>query len=212
MRLFDVHTQTKKDAQAFLSLPDEKILVAKRKHWLTLLLPLSSLALLGIMGFAVILLLIFFLPFITITPLLMFGLFVSLVTLTASLAIKFVIAWYFRLYIVTNHKILQISYTPLGLFWSNSILLDQVRCTEIDIQTNGIINQLFNKGNIVITFDRPTHQEEFMLCDIKDPRKTGEYLSDIFESQGSPSEKTILYAPKRRAMNPLAQTQSMQTI
>ena len=205
MRLFDAHTQTKKDAQAFLTLPDEKILVAKRKHWLTLLLPLIAIFFFGLLGFCILLFLFFFLPFITITPLFTFALFVGLITLIASFGIKLVIAWYFRLYIVTNHKILHMSYTPLGLYWSNSILLDQVRCTEIDIQTNGIINQLLNKGNIVITFDRPTHEEEFMFADIKDPRQTGAYLADIFESQGKKGNDTILYAPKRRAFSSFAQ-------
>lgn len=202
MTLQDEHTQTKTDAQAFLTLSGEKILVAKRKHWITIFLPLGTLGGVGLLGLVTICSIFFIFPILRLTPILTAALSITLTSLIVSLAMQLVIAWYFRLYIITNHKILQISYTPLGRYWSNSILLDQVRCTEIDIQTNGIVNQLLNKGSIVITFDRPTHEEEFMLNDIKDPRKTGAFLADIFETQDNEKNDNVLYTPRKRFFNP----------
>lgn len=61
-------------------------------------------------------------------------------------------------------------------------MLDRVRCTEIDVKTNGILNEMFDIGTITLTFDRPTHREEFMLEDIKRPHQIGNYLSRVLES------------------------------
>lgn len=61
----------------------------------------------------------------------------------------------------------------------SDILLNLVRCTEIDTHTRGVINQMFDKGDIYITFDRPTHEEGFILKDIDSPRLTGELLNQV---------------------------------
>jgi hypothetical protein len=99
-----------------------------------------------------------------------------------TLSIKSVIDWYFNIYIVTNKKITEICYKPLSSRQVSGILLNQVRCTEIDTKINGIINEFLDVGDIIITFDRPTHQEEFVLTDIEDPKRIETYLENSFSS------------------------------
>lgn len=70
------------------------------------------------------------------------------------------------------------SYTPLASQNVNEVLLDQVRCTEIDTQTHGIINEFIEKGDVIVTFDRPTHQEECILADVYKPEALGMFLGD----------------------------------
>lgn len=82
------------------------------------------------------------------------------------------------MYIVTSHKILELCMVPLGTHSTNGVLLDQVRCTEVDVKINGILNQYLDMGDVGITFDRPTHQEEFTLSDIPNPNQAGALLAD----------------------------------
>lgn len=84
------------------------------------------------------------------------------------------------MYIITNHKIIEYDCKPFFSEGVSDILLDLVRCTEIDIHTKGVINQIFDKGDIYITFDRPTHEEGFVIKDIDSPKLTGELLNQVF--------------------------------
>jgi len=77
--------------------------------------------------------------------------------------------------------VLELTYTILFSYAINDVSLSQVRCTEIDTQMNGFIDRWFDKGTVSITFDRPTHQEEFHLSGIPEPEKTGILLSDAFD-------------------------------
>jgi hypothetical protein len=52
-----------------------------------------------------------------------------------------------------------------------------VNCTEIDLKKNGIMGEFFDLGNVTITFDRPTHQEEFILEDLTDCERVGNFLT-----------------------------------
>lgn len=81
------------------------------------------------------------------------------------------------MYILTTRKILEISYNPLSSRIVNDILLDHVNCTEIDLRTHGFFNELIGMGDIVITFDRPTHQEEFVFRDVKECHDLGRFLT-----------------------------------
>ncbi len=93
-----------------------------------------------------------------------------------SLALRSIIDWYFNVYVVTSRKIIEVSYSPLSSHTINQVLLDQVRCTEIDTKIEGILNDVLDIGNVVITFDRPTHQEEFAFEYVKNPREIEKYL------------------------------------
>ncbi len=158
----------------FLTLPDEKLLCVTRKHWFLLIAPLSFIILIGIVS--IVFAFIIFSFFLASIKLFVSG---SLVLLISSicLAAKVYVDWYFHLYIVTSRKILEIQYAPLSTHMINDVLLDQVNCTEIDVKTDGIICELLDMGNIIITFDRPTHQQEFMLLDIQNPKEISSFLS-----------------------------------
>lgn len=56
-------------------------------------------------------------------------------------------------------------------------MLDKVSCTEIDVRTNGFLNEIIDMGDILITFDRPTHQEEFTLKDVQGSHELATYLT-----------------------------------
>jgi hypothetical protein len=105
-----------------------------------------------------------------------------IVCLTLGLIVKILVDWYFHLYLVTNRRILEISYKPFFSQDVNDVLLDQVRCTEIDVKIHGYIHGLMDVGDIIITFDRPTHQQEFILHDIKSPRTNGTLLGHLLNT------------------------------
>lgn len=159
-----------------LMLPDEKLVISKHMHWFVIALPLVVTVLLEI-------LLIFFATFsLSHIPLYFSVVLLSVLTLTAILLsriAKVILDWYYHLYILTDRRILELSYCPLSSHLRNEVLLDQVRCTEVDVQTNGLLNELLDKGDVVITFDRPTHQEEFKITNIYQPT----HLATLLENQ-----------------------------
>lgn len=63
------------------------------------------------------------------------------------------------------------------------VLLDQVRCTEVDVEGNGLVNEIFNVGTVLITFDRPTNEKIFSIENIKRPRTVAMHLGDVFGMQ-----------------------------
>jgi hypothetical protein len=73
---------------------------------------------------------------------------------------------------------MELSYVPLSSHQTNSILLDQVKCTEIDTKIEGLFNDLLDIGHVVITFDRPTHKEAFILEHLHNPEKVESYLQN----------------------------------
>lgn len=177
----------------FLTLPGEKILIVQRKHIFTLLTAIFIACLLGFLSVLSSLFGAFvFLksPFIAISSSL------SLFVVSTSLIAKITVDWYFHLYVITNRKIVEVYCTPLFSHVINDVLLDQVRCTEIDVKIQGIINEMLNMGSVVFTFDRPTHQEEFALADIKNPREIGIFLGDAFNSTIRDSSSPVWYQPK----------------
>ena len=176
----------------FLTLVGEEAILAKRKHWFVLVVPIF---------FVLLLLFIFGSTFLTL-PLLVSPLFpywiilsglIFIFTVSFSLITKIIVDWYCHFYIVTTKKILEVCHTPLSSSKVNEVLLDRVRCTEVDVKVNGIVNEIIEKGDVIVTFDRPTHQEEFILQDVKDPRSIGLFLSDIFEIDGQARENTSWY-------------------
>lgn len=116
---------------------------------------------------------------------------IGVVTLLAAIVLFFIfmsLDWLFDFYIITTNKIIDISYAPPFSHNLSSILLDQVRCTEVDTQKSGIVNELLDIGDVTITFDRPTHQEAFTLRDIYHPEQVSLYLSKALIN---PSQSTI---------------------
>jgi len=118
-----------------------------------------------------------------------------------SISAKIVTDWYFHFYVVTDKRIIEISHAPLFSHTMCDVLLSQVRCTEIDVKINGIIHQLLDIGDIIVSFDRPTHQEEFVFYDIKDPRKIGAILGDEFTALTNETGQAVIWSGARRETN-----------
>lgn len=170
----------------FVNLPGEELILVERKHWSTFVMPLALLVIIGAIASAGIIIASSFLTdyiFLLIPALLL------TISFILSLAVRSIIDWYFNLYIVTNRKIMELSYIPLSSHQTNSILLDQVKCTEIDTKIEGLINDLLDIGHVVITFDRPTHKEAFILEHLHNPEKVESYLQDaLYPNLTGPAE------------------------
>ncbi|MBI4080233.1 MAG: hypothetical protein HY430_00500 [Candidatus Levybacteria bacterium] len=164
--------------ERFISKEREKLLVVTRKHWITILPHLLLLLAFTLLTIAIIISSSFYFSvpthFVILSFLLSFG-------ISSSICWFTIVSWYYHLYIVTTRKILEYRYIPLFTHNINDVLLDQVRCTEVDIAKNGFIAELFDIGTITVTFDRPTHQEEFVLANIPSPETMGIYLGDALD-------------------------------
>ncbi|MDP3941347.1 MAG: hypothetical protein Q8Q49_03505 [bacterium] len=183
----------------FVCLPNEQLLLATRTHWFDILSPIGGVGIVAVVCSAVIL-------FLLINGALSFLHFLSLLLIVWAIAagvISFTFfSWYFHFYIVTTRKILEVRSLPFIYYNVNDVLLDQVRCTELDIQRNGLIASLVNMGSIIITFDRPTHQEEFTLVNIHDPESVGIFLGDMLETiRGNPRENDQAFWYKEPTKN-----------
>lgn len=179
------HTEMSGLLNYFINLPDEKLLIVERKHWIVLTIPI--LTLLGLtIPFYVSLYIIF--EYFFHYPAIFISGILAILCLTISLIVKIIIDWHFHLFIVSNKKILELSYSPLFSYNATVVLLDQVRATEIDEKKRGILHELIDVGDITITFDRPTHQEEFVFTDIQHPRTFAAQLSNTFSSLSATNE------------------------
>lgn len=167
------------EVKKFLVIPGERLLLAIREHYEPLIIRLLEIA-----GAALLVSIIsaagsFFLLHSLSLSLLLFS---TILLLGSGLVLREIMHWYFHLYVITTKKIIEVSYSPLTSELSNSVLLDQLRCTEIDAELTGFISEFLDMGNVTITFDRPTHQTEFTLKNIRSPRKIANYLSSHLHS------------------------------
>lgn len=177
----------------FISLEGERLLLATRTHWFVLLPPFLFLLILSIVGT------VFFYisaPLLSISSLYSL-LFTMLLWLWALIAFGItLIRWYLHIYLVTTRKILEVRSLPFFFHDINDVLLDQVRCTEIDIKKSGMINELLDMGDVIITFDRPTHRDAFILSDLHDPESVGIFLGDKLDEEKYNVGETVWYKNK----------------
>src|SRR3990167_1988008 len=119
----------------FICLPGEVILLATRTHIYSVLIKIGvagfifTLATLGITYGIIVHSLSIGLAFLILLAL-------GVLLITASLVAY--ASWYYHFYIVTNRKILEVKSIPFLSSSANDVLLDQVRCTEIDIKREGL--------------------------------------------------------------------------
>lgn len=79
--------------------------------------------------------------------------------------------------------------------------MDKVNCTEIDFYSKGFFHELVDMGDVVITFDRPTHEEEFVLRDIKACDRIGKFLTQrLLDNREKGNEEMIWI--RNRAVSP----------
>lgn len=177
------------DASKFATLPDEKVLVVKREHWSTLVPQLGINLLLCVVFIAGAVTL-----YLTYSSIITF-IIITCATLLFALHItaKTVVEWSFHLYIVTTRKLLELRHSPVASSAVDDVILDQVRCTEVDSHTHGILEQIMDVGDIDITFDRPTHQQEFNIRHIEHYQKVGSLLRDALIAPKSGTTENIWY-------------------
>lgn len=158
----------------FLTLKGEELLLVKRRHPFVVLTPIIIIFCLTVFFISSAFVLfqdIFY------SPSLFYITMLLLISIAISLCTKTIVDWYFHMYILTSRKILELRYTPLTSYVVNDIMLDRVNCTEVDLQSNGFFNEIIDMGDICITFDRPTRQEEFILKDIQGSHELTTYLT-----------------------------------
>src|SRR5260221_2223375 len=170
----------KESFQQFFTLRGEELLFIKRQHVLLTIMNMAIAVCFGIfLGVCILL----WSKFILAIPLSLFlCLYLALALFTISLVAKFFVDWYFHIYIITNRKILEVCYKPLFSKVISTVPLDQVRCLEVNAQTNGIINTLFDIGHLYCHFDMLTHQDTFIMSHIHAPEKFGVKLADTLNT------------------------------
>ncbi|OGK19447.1 hypothetical protein A3G67_00605 [Candidatus Roizmanbacteria bacterium RIFCSPLOWO2_12_FULL_40_12] len=161
--------------QRFITLPGERLIIAKREHWFVMMGPLTTTGLLSLLFIS--LAALFFLAGASDPTLFIICLFLILVS-TTSIVLKIIADWHYHLYVFTTKRILQVNCAPLFSHSINDVQLDQVRITEIDVRIKGFINELLDMGDVIIAFDRPSHEETFVIANIKDPSTTGILLAN----------------------------------
>jgi len=173
----------------FLTLKGEELLLVKRRHPFVVITPIIVIACLALffISSAFVLFQDFFF-----SPSLFFVTTLLLISVAISLSTKIIVDWYFHMYILTNRKILELRYTPLTSYIVNDVMLDRVNCTEVDLQSNGFLNELIDMGDICITFDRPTRREEFVLKDIQGSHELATYLTQQLLDGSPNSNQSIM--------------------
>ena len=167
-------------AKKFLTLKNEDLVYSTRQHW-SRLIPIFVLNILLLI--VVIFLSIFssfLFPNFSFTFLIIL---ILILTIALEILIKQMVEWFFHFYIVTTRKIIEVTYRPLYSKIISEVLLDQVRCTEVDVSGLGFFNEIFNVGTVLITFDRPTNEKIFTIENIKRPRNIAMQLGDVFGMQ-----------------------------
>ena len=183
---------TQELCQRFITLPGERLIIAKRQHWFILAAPLLLTILVallvGTLSGAL---------FLTDNApgLFVISLFLIL-SASVNIATKLVADWYYHLYIVTTKRILEVSCAPLFSHSINDVALDQVRITEIDVRIKGFLNELMDIGDVIIEFDRPSHEEVFVIPNVKDPSNAGTLLANTVKlmMQSSP----VWFQPRKQ--------------
>lgn len=158
----------------------ETLLLRKRNHWYVLAQPLifTNLILLATILFTS----YFFFNFLN--DLLLFIIILLMVLMIyANGIIKLLADWYCHFYVLTSRRIMEISYKPLFSKTMNNVIISQVKSTEIDVEMEGMLAQLLDIGSVIITFDRPTHQQEFCMHSIKDPKSVGFLLAEQLDQR-----------------------------
>src|SRR5258706_11506255 len=164
----------------FLTLEGEQLLFARRKHVRVLFVPIVTVFLFyflfTITGFYVVH---------AIIPshiVLFFAISLLLLLVTTSVITKIIIDWFFHLYIITNRKVLDVSYKPFFSKDVSVVSLDQVRCVEITAREQGIFKSVVNIGDVICHFDMLTHEDIFIMSNIASPEQVGVEVSDILNN------------------------------
>lgn len=171
-------TLASNDVKSLLTLPNEVLVTAKRQHYFVLITKLG-----GIIFISGLLLVGLWLTYYVLKIRLELQLagYLLLFSLGVNFITKTIVDWYFHIYLVTNRKIVEIAAVPFYSDIVNDVFLDQVRTTEVDANVNNFIEEILNLGDVTIAFDRPSHDELFVMRSIADPCETAMKLGDALE-------------------------------
>lgn len=157
---------------------EEKVLLRKRHHWFILFTKIVGLGILYVL-FVILSVSAFTILIPNLYLLAISNVVIGLVA--SSMLIKMIVDWHCHFYVVTTKRVLELCYKPLFSDRLNNVILNQVKSTEIDVATDGIINKMLDMGDVTLTFDRPTHQSEFVFNNIKNPEAVGMLLSEALD-------------------------------
>lgn len=175
------------DCSKFLSFNNEQVILAIKKHPITLI---SNFFIIGFILLFLLSILIVSIYYINELFLLIPGV-ISITLLGIILIVHSLVSTYYHIYVITTRKFLELRFLPFGQSFINEILLDQVKCTEVDMESDGVIYNIFDVGSVILTFDRPTHQKEYVLSNVKNHRKVGMILSQlIIDNRNKPTVTT----------------------
>lgn len=180
--------------QKFLDSPDEKVIIFLRTHWI---IPLFSSLTTLLIGIFAIFICAFIFFRISVPPLIFLAVELIISAIFLLSITKIVADWYFHFYFVSNKKILEIRYSPFFSHRTNGVLLKQVNITEIDDKKMGIIKDFLDFGDVTVTFDRPTHEDEFAFEDVPHPGEIASKLREHFSIQTNATPQ-IWYTPNRK--------------
>lgn len=185
----------KEQIRKLMLFENEELIFSCREHWLPLVLRMLGQIMAGIIisGVVAVAFVVLFQ-----STALGFTSFLFIFLITGIVCVRSLIHWSFHLYVATNKQIIEVHYNPLFSHAVNSVLLDQIRCTEIDVSMYGLIPELIGIGNVELTFDRPTHKEEFVIRGVRSPGDIANLLSAQLH-QGIPTQPQ----PFRQTTQPL---------
>lgn len=175
--------------------PEEMLLLRKRNHWYVLAQPI------GVTTFVFLLTILsagfFFINILRDFLLFAIATLIFLMIYTSTI-IKFLTDWYCHFYVLTTRRIMEISYKPLFSKDINNVIINQVKSTEIDVEMEGMLAQLLDIGTVIITFDRPTHLQEFCLHSVSDPKSVGFLLAEHLDRAKTDSGSYVWVKPKNK--------------
>ncbi len=178
------------EVKDFITLADEKLILAKRKHWFVTFCPILNTLFIAIILIATLYLSLH--VYLSSLPL-----FISISLLVISVAtsriVKVIIGWYCHMYIITNRRIMEVRHVPFSSYHVNDLLLDQMRVAEIDIDVGTIFNEIVGKGDVIVQLDQLAREHAFRLSDVAEPRRTAMYLTQVFGERRQNSFTNTLY-------------------
>lgn len=165
------------DLKNFLTNAEEKVVLTKRSHWVTLLAKILAITIVSF----ILLFFSFFLFAILTLPVKLFVSSVILISiLELTLISKLIVDWYCHFYILTNKKLLDVSYSPLFSETAYEVPINQAACSRIVVKKNQILSSFFPIGSINLIFQGKDYTQEFKFSKIGNPEETSLFLSEYF--------------------------------
>ena len=174
------------DKTCLLTSPDEKILVVKRQHWTVAALPILSLFVGSILATSI----VYFILVSFFGQLILFVIGASVIfALFFSVATNKLLHWYSHIYFITTHKASEICCTFRGQKTLQEVSLENTLCSEIESSSEGLINSIFQTGDVTISIDTAESEEEIHFRSLSSPHQTSDMLARHFNLIPSDSEK-----------------------